>query len=173
LHVPLALATALAWNVVTWWFGIPNSSSHCVIGLLIGIAVGNALLNSRGIEQSVDWNQAWTVLRALAISPALGFVGGLVYFVVRHVIKLSHLYQPPQGDRPPAGWVYGLPILTCTSVSFSHGTNDGQKSIGLFMLTIIGLMAATFALNPKRRLSRPSARRTCAGCRAADPEIWR
>ena len=142
-------ATALAWNVLTWWFGIPNSSSHCVIGSLIGIAVGDALINARHIGQAVDWGQIWNVLRALAVSPILGLVGaGLLYFVIRHLVHDRHLYEPPRGDTPPAWWVRGLLILTCTSVSFSHGTNDGQKSIGLIMLTIIGLMPAAFALNP-------------------------
>src|SRR5450432_419557 len=87
-------ATALAWNVFTWWFGVPNSSSHCIIGALIGVAVGNALVNSRSLEQSVDWAQIWTVLEALAISPILGLVGaGLLYFVARRVIKDPHLYE--------------------------------------------------------------------------------
>jgi PiT family inorganic phosphate transporter len=90
------------------------------------------------------------VLRALAISPVLGLVGaGLLYFVIRHLVHDRHLYEPPKGDQPPVGWVRGLLILTCTTVSFSHGSNDGQKSIGLIMLTIIGIMPATFALNPK------------------------
>jgi PiT family inorganic phosphate transporter len=142
-------ATALAWNVLTWWFGIPNSSSHCVIGSLIGVAVGNALVNGRSLGQGVDWSQIWTVLRALAVSPVLGFIGaGALYFAIRHLVKDKHLYEPPEGDKPPVGWVRGLLILTCTTVSFSHGSNDGQKSIGLIMLTIIGLMPATFALNP-------------------------
>ena len=73
---------------------------------------------------------------------------GCFYFVIRHLVHDRHLYEPPRGDTPPAWWVRGLLILTCTSVSFSHGTNDGQKSIGLIMLTIIGLMPAAFALNP-------------------------
>lgn len=142
-------ATALAWNIFTWWFGIPNSSSHCVIGALIGIAVGDALINSRQVGQAVDWSQIWSVLRALAISPVLGLVGaGLLYFVLRHVVKDRHLYEPPKDDKPPTLWVRCLLILTCTSVSFSHGTNDGQKSIGLIMLTVIGIMPAAFALNP-------------------------
>ncbi len=142
-------ATALAWNVFTWLFGIPNSSSHCVIGSLIGVAVGDALLHHRGIGASVDWGQIWNVLRALLISPILGFVGaGALYIVVRKLIRDPHLYEAPHEGKPPAGWVRGLLILTCTGVSFSHGTNDGQKSIGLIMLTIIGLMPATFALNP-------------------------
>ncbi len=162
-------ATALAWNVFTWYFGIPNSSSHCVIGSLMGIAIGDALVNARSIRDSVDWEQIWTVLRALAVSPILGFLGaGALYFVIRHLIKDPHLYEPPHGDRPPAKWVRGLLILTCTSVSFSHGTNDGQKSIGLIMLTIIGLMPATFALNPE---AGPQIRQLAQEARAAVPLI--
>jgi PiT family inorganic phosphate transporter len=150
--VPMLVAlfsTALAWNIFTWWFGIPNSSSHCVIGSLIGVAVGDALVHRRGVGASVDWGQIWNVLRALLVSPILGFVGaGLLYLLVRKLIRDPHLYEAPHEGKPPAGWVRGLLILTCTGVSFSHGTNDGQKSIGLIMLTIIGLMPATFALNP-------------------------
>ena len=170
--VPMLVAlfgTALAWNVFTWWFGIPNSSSHCVIGALIGVAVGDALVNTRPLGQSIDWGQIWTVLRALAISPVLGLIGaGALYFAVRHLIKDRRLYEPPHGDQPPTGWVRGLLILTCTSVSFSHGTNDGQKSIGLIMLTIIGLMPATFALNPQ---ADAQVRQLADNARAAAPLI--
>jgi PiT family inorganic phosphate transporter len=144
-------AAALFWNVLTWAFGIPNSSSHCIIGALIGVAASDALLQSRGLGPGVDWHQIIKVLEALAISPLLGFVGaGGLYLVLRLVVaRSSHLLQPPEGEQPPAWWLRGLLILTCTSVSFSHGTNDGQKSIGLIMLTIIGLMPAQYALNPQ------------------------
>ena len=142
-------ATALAWNIFTWAFGIPNSSSHCVIGSLVGIAVGDALLHRRGVGTSVDWGQIWNVIRALLISPVLGFIGaGGLYMIVRLLIRDPHLYEAPHDGKPPAGWVRGLLILTCSGVSFSHGTNDGQKSIGLIMLTIIGLLPAAYALNP-------------------------
>jgi PiT family inorganic phosphate transporter len=151
--VPMLMAifvSALFWNVFTWAFGIPNSSSHCIIGALIGVAVGDALLRSRGLGEGVDWKQILTVLKALAISPVLGLVGaGGLYALLRLVVRRGHLFEPPEGDTPPVWWLRGLLILTCTSVSFSHGTNDGQKSIGLIMLTIIGLMPATFALNPE------------------------
>lgn len=107
--VPMLVAlftTALAWNVFTWWFGIPNSSSHCAIGSLIGIAVGDALVNARHLREAVDWGQIWSVLRALAISPLLGFAGaGLLYFALRHIVKDRHLYEFPQGERPPTLWV--------------------------------------------------------------------
>ena len=141
---------ALFWNVLTWFFGIPNSSSHCIIGALIGVALGDALLHARGVGQGVDWHQIITVLEALAISPILGLVGaGGLYYLLKRIVRTGHLFEPPEEGRPPVWWLRGLLILTCTSVSFSHGTNDGQKSIGLIMLTIIGLMPATYALNPE------------------------
>ena len=145
-------AAALFWNILTWYFGIPNSSSHCIIGALIGVAASDALQQSRALGDGVDWHQIFTVLEALAVSPILGFIlaGGL-YGVLRLVVRRGHLFEPPEGDTPPTWWLRALLILTCTGVSFSHGTNDGQKSIGLIMLTIIGLMPATYALNPNAR----------------------
>jgi PiT family inorganic phosphate transporter len=142
--------SALLWNVLTWFFAIPNSSSHCVIGSLIGVAASDALLRSRDLARGVDWHQIVTVLKALAVSPVLGFViaGGL-YFILRRVVRRGHLFEPPRDGRQPAWWLRGLLIATCTAVSFAHGTNDGQKSIGLIMLTIIGLLPATYALNPQ------------------------
>ena len=143
-------ATALFWNVLTWAFGIPNSSSHCIIGALVGVAASDALLQARGLSQGVDWRQITEVLESLAVSPFLGLVGaGGLYGILRLVLRShGHLFEPPDGDKPPVWWLRGLLVLTCTAVSFSHGTNDGQKSIGLIMLTIIGLMPATYALNP-------------------------
>lgn len=143
-------ASALFWNVLTWAFAIPNSSSHCVIGSLIGVAAADALLKSRNLAQGIDWHQITTVLKALAVSPVLGFViaGGL-YWILRRVVRRGHLLEPPPAGKKPVLWLRALLITTCTTVSFSHGTNDGQKSIGLIMLTIIGLLPATYALNPQ------------------------
>jgi inorganic phosphate transporter, PiT family len=142
------MVAALFWNVGTWWLALPNSSSHCLIGALIGIALGNALLRARSLAEGVPWPQLWTVIEALALSPILGFVlSGALYFLLRRTVHDRHLYEPV-GDRPPVWWMRGVLILTCTGVSFAHGTNDGQKSIGLIMLTIIGLFPALFALNP-------------------------
>jgi PiT family inorganic phosphate transporter len=139
---------ALFWNIGTWWFGLPNSSSHCLIGALIGVAVGNALARSRSLSQGVHWPQLWRVLEALAISPLLGFVlAGALYLLTRKTVHDKHLYEPA-GDKPPVWWMRAILIITCTGVSFAHGTNDGQKSIGLIMLTIIGIFPAAYALNP-------------------------
>jgi inorganic phosphate transporter, PiT family len=138
---------ALFWNIGTWWLALPNSSSHCLIGSLIGVAVGNAFVRSRSLADGVHWPQLWKVLEALAVSPILGFVlAGLLYLICRKTLRDENLYKPVS-DKPPIWWMRGILILTCSGVSFAHGTNDGQKSIGLIMLTIIGLFPATYALN--------------------------
>ncbi len=140
--------TALVWNVATWALGLPNSSSHALVGALVGVAAESALVRGRGLGAGVDWAQVWGVLLSLLVSPVLGFA---LSFGLFHAAKLllrdRHLYEPPEEGKPPAWWLRGLLILTCTGVSFSHGTNDGQKSIGLIMLTVIGLVPASFALN--------------------------
>src|ERR1700733_5836641 len=139
---------ALFWNIGTWWLALANSSSHCLIGSLLGGSVGNAFARSRSLADGVHWPQLWKVLEALAISPVLGFVlAGLLYFICRKTLHDPNLYKPVD-DKPPIWWMRGILILTCSGVSFSHGTNDGPESIGPIMLTIIGLFPATYALNP-------------------------
>ena len=138
---------ALVWNVGTWC-GIPNSSSHALIGALIGIALANSIKQARGFGNGVDFSQVKSVLSSLLFSPIIGFA---LAFIIFRLLKLAvhdkRLYEPPEGDKPPVWWMRGLLILTCTGVSFAHGTNDGQKSIGLIMLVIIGLFPASFAVN--------------------------
>jgi PiT family inorganic phosphate transporter len=140
--------SALSWNVGTWWLGIPNSSSHALIGALIGIAIENSLHSGRGLGNGVDWSEVGSVLLSLLLSPIIGFALALVIFrVLKFVVHDKHLYEPPEGEKPPVWWMRGVLILTCTGVSVAHGTNDGQKSIGLIMLVIIGLLPSAFAVN--------------------------
>ncbi len=140
--------SALIWNVGTWALGIPNSSSHALIGSLVGISIAAALKRDGSVHEGVDWSQIVKVLEALLLSPLVGFIfSALLFLLVRMVFKDKNLYQPPEGDRPPVWWMRSVLIATCTGVSFAHGTNDGQKSIGLIMLTIIGLAPLTFAIN--------------------------
>jgi len=135
---------ALVWNVGTWWLEMPNSSSHA----LIGIAIGNSIKHARGFGNGVDWSQVKSVLSALLLSPIIGFVLALIIFrLLKLVVHDKRRYEPPEGDKPPVWWMRALLILTCTGVSFAHGINDGQKSIGLIMLVIIGLFPTAFALN--------------------------
>ncbi|MBY0253291.1 MAG: inorganic phosphate transporter [Methylobacterium organophilum] len=143
------LLSALVWNVGTWWFGLPNSSSHALVGALIGIAAEHALAKGRGLGEGVDWHEVWSVLGSLLASPVLGFVLALGLFrTIAAILHDRHLFEPPKQDEPPVWWMRVLLVFTCTGVSFAHGTNDGQKSIGLIMLAIIGLFPADYAINP-------------------------
>jgi PiT family inorganic phosphate transporter len=140
--------SALIWNVSTWWLGIPCSSSHATIGSIVGVGIASVLLNGRHLGTGVPWAQVWKVLTALLVSPVLGFIGAfLLYRIVKLVIRDKHLYEATSEENPPVWWVRGILITTCSLVSFSHGSNDGQKSIGLIMLVIIGILPGTFALN--------------------------
>jgi PiT family inorganic phosphate transporter len=141
-------AAALIWNVGTWYFGIPCSSSHAIVGALLGVGIANSVLAARGLGAGVPWDQVFSVGRALLFSPIIGFIlAGVLFRIVRACIRDRHLYEETSERKKPAWWVRGLLILTCSGVSFTHGSNDGQKSIGLIMLTIIGLMPVAFTLN--------------------------
>jgi inorganic phosphate transporter, PiT family len=142
------LVAAILWNLGTWWFGLPASSSHTLIGSIIGVGIANQLLSSRSGTSGVDWVQAANIGKSLLLSPIFGFV--LAYALltlVKAIIKDKRLYEAPKGDEPPPWWIRGLLILTCTGVSFFHGSNDGQKGMGLIMLILIGTVPTTYALN--------------------------
>jgi inorganic phosphate transporter, PiT family len=143
------LIAAIIWNLGTWYFGIPNSSSHALIGSIIGVGLMNQLMASAGSGTSgVDWNQALGVLKSLLVSPVVGFVlSALLLLAAKALIKIPALYKAPEGATPPPWWIRGLLVLTCTGVSFAHGSNDGQKGMGLIMLILIGVVPTTYALN--------------------------
>jgi inorganic phosphate transporter, PiT family len=142
------LVAAILWNLGTWWLGLPASSSHTLIGSIIGVGIANQLMNARSGTSGVDWAQAANIGKSLLLSPIFGFV--LAYALltlVKAIIKDKRLYEAPKGDEPPPWWIRGLLILTCTGVSFFHGSNDGQKGMGLIMLILIGTVPTTYALN--------------------------
>ena len=142
------LAAAILWNLGTWWFGLPSSSSHTLIGSIIGVGLANQLLSSGTGTSGVDWGQAANVGKSLLISPIVGFVcAGLLLILMRKVIPNKKLYEAPEGAAPPPFWIRGLLLLTCTGVSFAHGSNDGQKGMGLIMLILIGTVPTAYALN--------------------------
>jgi inorganic phosphate transporter, PiT family len=142
------LIAAIIWNFGTWYMGIPNSSSHSLVGSIIGVGLMNQLLSTKSGTSGVDWGQALNVIKSLLFSPLVGFVlaGGLL-LLAKATIKLPSLYKAPEGNAPPPWWIRGLLILTCTGVSFAHGSNDGQKGMGLIMLILIGTLPTTYALN--------------------------
>jgi inorganic phosphate transporter, PiT family len=143
------LIAAIIWNLGTWWLGIPNSSSHALIGSIMGVGLANQLMAPVGQATSgVDWSQAGKVFQALLFSPVVGFIfSALLLLVMKLTIKAPTLYQEPKGNTPPPWWIRGLLILTCTGVSFAHGGNDGQKGMGLIMLILIGAAPTAYALN--------------------------
>ncbi|HEY1497956.1 MAG TPA: anion permease [Acidobacteriaceae bacterium] len=142
------LIAAIIWNLSTWWFGLPASSSHTLIGSIIGVGIANQLMSGRSGTSGVDWEQAGNVFKVLLISPLVGFgVAALLLLVLKLTIKNKALYQSPKGTEPPPIWIRALLILTCTSVSFGHGSNDGQKGMGLIMLILIGTVPTAYALN--------------------------
>jgi PiT family inorganic phosphate transporter len=143
------LIAAIIWNLGTWSMGLPNSSSHALIGSIIGVGLANQLLAPAGSATSgVDWAQAVGVLKALLFSPVIGFVlAALLLLLMKVIIRSPSLYTAPEGKRPPPLPIRALLVLTCTGVSFFHGSNDGQKGMGLIMLILIGAMPTAYALN--------------------------
>jgi PiT family inorganic phosphate transporter len=142
------LIAAILWNLGTWWLALPASSSHTMVGSIIGVGIANQLMNMRSGTSGVDWEQAMKVLKALLISPVIGFIfAGMLILLAKQVAKFPELYEAPKDNMPPPLPIRALMVLTCTGVSFFHGSNDGQKGMGLFMLILIGTVPTAYALN--------------------------
>jgi PiT family inorganic phosphate transporter len=188
------LIAAIMWNLGTWWLGLPASSSHTMVGSIIGVGVANQLMNAGTGTSGVDWGQATKVFQVLLISPLVGFtcsailmlllkpksrlfgclglavilasacvalfhtellwtllisvVGPALLFIALHFIPVPDaLFKAPVGNAPPPWPIRLLLILTCSGVSYSHGSNDGQKGMGLIMLILIGTVPTAYALN--------------------------
>lgn len=144
------LIAAILWNLGTWFLGIPASSSHTLIGSILGVGIMNHLLNaSTGATSGIDMDQVLKVGKALLFSPMIGFAFAAVLFLlVKKIFKRQmELFQPPVGNKPPPPLIRGILIFTCTGVSFAHGSNDGQKGMGLIMLILIGLVPLAYSLN--------------------------
>ncbi|MDR2260575.1 MAG: inorganic phosphate transporter [Azoarcus sp.] len=154
------LAAAIAWNLGTWYFGIPASSSHTLIGSILGVGMSNALLNDLSIAQGVNWHKALDVILSLILSPLAGFlIAGLILIGLKrwrplsrmHAIPKIHATPETRGDlkprKKPPFWNRLVLVLSAIAVSFVHGSNDGQKGVGLIMLVLIGFVPAHYVLN--------------------------
>ena len=142
------LIAAIIWNLGTWYFGLPASSSHTLIGSIIGVGVANALMRGRDGTSGVDWGKATEIGYALLLSPLVGFIcAALLLLLLKVIIRNPALYAAPEGNKPPPLWIRATLIATCTGVSFAHGSNDGQKGMGLIMLILIGTVPTAYALN--------------------------
>jgi PiT family inorganic phosphate transporter len=142
------LIAAMLWNLATWYKGLPSSSSHTMIGSVIGVGVANGLIHGHAGLNGVQMGQMIKVLEALAISPVIGFVlAGVQYLLFKVIARDPRLYKAPEGEAPPPAYIRALLILTCGGVSFFHGSNDGQKGMGLIMLILVGTVPTAYALN--------------------------
>ncbi|WP_216934009.1 MULTISPECIES: inorganic phosphate transporter [unclassified Acinetobacter] len=143
------LIAAILWNLGTWFLGIPASSSHTLIGSILGVGIMNYILNAGAGASGVDMEQVLKVGKALLFSPLIGFAfAALLFLLVKKVFKRQmELFQPPEGNKPPPPMIRAILIFTCTGVSFAHGSNDGQKGMGLIMLILIGCVPLAYSLN--------------------------
>jgi PiT family inorganic phosphate transporter len=142
------LLTAIVWNLGTWYYGIPCSSSHTLIGSILGVGIAFTLLPGNEAVSGVNWSKAQSIGLSLLVSPALGFtLTILMMSIVRRLVKNPKIFAPAKTTEKPPGWVRTILVMTCSGVSFSHGSNDGQKGVGLIMLVLIGIVPAKFALD--------------------------
>ena len=143
------LVSAIAWNLGTWWLGLPASSSHTLIGSILGVGMANSLMGTaQSVTDGVNWSKAQEVILGLLISPALGFaLAALLLILLKVALRNPALFQAPSPGKKPPGWIRAILMTTCTGVSFAHGSNDGQKGMGLIVLILVGLLPGTYALN--------------------------
>ncbi len=142
------LIAAILWNLGTWYFGLPASSSHTMVGSIIGVGIANQLMSPISGTSGVDWDQAKKIGESLLISPLIGFgISALLLLLSKMLIKDKRLYEAPVGNAPPPFWIRALLIGTCSGVSYTHGSNDGQKGMGLIMLILVGTVPTAYALN--------------------------
>ncbi len=155
------LLTAIIWNLGTWYFGIPCSSSHTLVGAILGVGLAFSFMPENMGGSTVNWAKAADVGLSLLISPVFGFgLAIILMFALKSVFKRNaDLFKEPHKTKLPPTWIRGILIATCTGVSFSHGSNDGQKGVGLVMLILIAILPVQFALNSELQMSemKPSA----------------
>jgi PiT family inorganic phosphate transporter len=142
------LISAITWNIGTWYLGLPSSSSHALIGAILGVGLTNGLLAGNYFGAGLNWRKVMEVGLALLLSPLLGFcLAAILLVITRKLIPNPKLYTAPENGKPPPLWLRSILFLTCTGVSIVHGSNDGQKGVGMVMLILIGLLPAQYALN--------------------------
>jgi PiT family inorganic phosphate transporter len=145
------LLSAIIWNLGTWWLGIPASSSHTLIGSILGVGIVYSLTSATGDLSGVNWSKATSIGLSLLISPLLGFGLTMVAMaLMKKFIKDKEMFKAPEGDKPPKPWIRILLIGSCAGLSFTHGSNDGQKGVGLIMLILISIAPFSFAIDANK-----------------------
>lgn len=147
------ILTAVFWNLGTWYLGIPCSSSHTLLGSIFGVGIAFMFINADG-NVALNWKKVADAGLSLLISPIIGFgLSMLLMYFFKKVVKKKKFFDEPEKEKTPPFWIRGWLVLTCTSVSFFHGSNDGQKGVGLIMIILISLAPAFFALDNSKSIS--------------------
>ncbi|MCX6268406.1 MAG: inorganic phosphate transporter [Bacteroidetes bacterium] len=143
--------TAIVWNLATWYIGIPCSSSHTLLGSIFGVGLAYYFLP--GVSTyALNWGKVMDVGLSLLISPLFGFgFALLLMYILKKTVKNKLIFKEPPAKKAPPAWIRGILILTCTSVSYAHGSNDGQKGVGLIMLILIGFAPTFFAIDRSKK----------------------
>jgi len=148
------LAAAILWNLGTWYLGLPASSSHTLVGAILGVGMANSLINHTPLSQGINWGKAIEVGMSLLLSPMVGFLlSAAIVLLLRHYRPQSNMHKSPfqrqqiEGRKHPPFWTRFMLIVSSMGVSFAHGSNDGQKGVGLIMLVLIGIVPANYVLN--------------------------
>ncbi len=147
------ILTAVLWNLGTWYLGLPCSSSHTLLGSIFGVGIAFMFINTDH-SVALNWKKVMDAGLSLLISPIIGFgLSMLLMTILKRVIKKKKFFTEPEKDKTPPFWIRGWLVLTCTSVSYFHGSNDGQKGVGLIMIILISLAPAFFALDSSKSIS--------------------
>ncbi len=142
------LLSAIIWNFGTWYLGIPASSSHTLIGSILGIGLAFYFLPGNVGGSAVNWDKAKDTGLALLLSPLVGFsVAIIMMFIFKRFIKNDEIYKEPIPGKKPPLWIRMILGTTCGLVSFFHGQNDGQKGVGLLMMILIAVLPGYFAID--------------------------
>jgi inorganic phosphate transporter, PiT family len=141
------LITAIIWNIGTWYLGIPCSSSHALIGSITGVSLAYIMLPGNH-EITLSWHKVAEAGLSLIISPIIGFVVAMFFMqVIAKTITNKAIFKEAPAKKAPPFWIRSILILSSTFVSFSHGSNDGQKGVGLMMIILIAIVPMKFSLN--------------------------
>ena len=148
------LIAAIGWNLGTWYFGIPCSSSHTLIGSILGVGLVFSYMPENITGVGVNWAKAKDIGLSLIVSPLFGFsMAIIVMYILRSLMKNKEIFKEPEPEGTPPMWIRAILIGTCTGVSFAHGSNDGQKGVGLMLIILMTFLPLQFALNPKFEVS--------------------
>ena len=148
------LGSAILWNLGTWYFGIPSSSSHTLIGSILGVGGAHALLSHLPLADGINTKKATEIMLSLLISPLVGFIlAAVLLLLFKRIWTGPKIHKTPKeresidGKKHPPFWTRATLVGSAMTLSFVHGSNDGQKGIGMVMLVLICMAPGQFVLD--------------------------